>query len=76
MKKKKDGADLWEKGFNQGYTLACANMMRDHNEPVMVEDCLKANMLQVAEMKKHGVDPSDIEILKPIIKEINRKDKL
>jgi hypothetical protein len=32
--------------------------------------------MSVAYMKKIGVDAYDIEILKPIIKEINRKKKL
>lgn len=61
--------------FHRGYACACANMMRDYGESTMVEECLRANFLTVEEMRKAGVEEVDIEILRPVINEIQRKRK-
>jgi len=63
----------WEKIFSIGYACACANMMRDHDQPTMVEDCFAANFMSIETMKEIGVDESDIEVLAPIVREIERK---
>lgn len=78
MKKQKEEQESQEgkHQFSQGYFCACANMMRDHGEATMVEDCLKANFMTEKEMRAIGVDESDIEILRPIINEITRKNKI
>jgi hypothetical protein len=61
--------------FSVGYACACANMMRDHDQPTMVKDCLRANFLSVEKMYAIGVELSDIEILKPIVEEIENRRK-
>lgn len=66
----------WQKAFNSGYACACANMMRDHDQPTMVEDCFRANFMDIKTMRSIGIDESDIKVLKPIVKEIERKRKL
>ena len=68
-------SENWKKAFNQGFACACATMMREHDEPTMVEDCYKSNFMNLKQLKQNKVDPFDIEILKPIIKEIERKNK-
>ncbi len=68
--------NLWQKTFSIGYACACAIMLRDHDEPTMVEDCFRANFMDVETMRKIGVDEYDIEALKPIVKEIERKRSL
>ena len=40
-------SNTWGNGFDQGYACACANMLRDHDEPTMVEDCLAANLVDL-----------------------------
>lgn len=72
--KKKIGT--WEEIFSIGYACACANMIGDHKESIMVEDCFGANFMDVKTMRSIGVDESDIEVLKPIVVEIERKQKL
>ena len=74
--RKKVKINIWEKTFSIGYACACANMMRDHDQPTMVEDCFVANFMDIKTMKLIGVDESDIEVLKPIVKEIERKNAL
>lgn len=65
-----------QKSFSVGYFCACANMMFDHDQPTMVEDCLRANFMSIAKMRSIGVQERDIELLAPVIKEIERKRKL
>jgi len=62
--------------FSHGYACACANMIRDHHEDSMVEDCFSANFMTIDEMRRIGVDESDIEVLKPIVSEIERKRRI
>lgn len=59
--------------FSVGYCCAVANMLRDHGDDVIARDCLGANYLTIKQMREIGVDESDIEILKPIVKEIKRR---
>ncbi len=66
----------FQKDFSKGYTCACANMIKDHGISTPVEDCYGANFLTVKQLKSIGVDEHDIEVLKPVIKEIERKRKL
>jgi hypothetical protein len=62
--------------FSRGFICACAVTMRNHECDSIIEDTLKCNYMSVAQMKKIGVDEYDIEILMPIINEIERKKKL
>lgn len=71
--RKKTKTNIWEKTFSIGYTCACANMLRNFDQPTMVEECFDANFMDVKTMKAIGVDEGDIEVLMPIILEIERK---
>jgi len=66
----------WDKGFSQGFAAACAITLKNHGCDTIVEDTFICNFMNVAEMKRRGVSEYDIEILKPIVKEINRKKSL
>lgn len=64
-------------GFTQGYTCACANLVRltgDANGTIECE-LLQQSVSSIDALKKHKVDESDLETLKPTIKEIERKIK-
>jgi hypothetical protein len=63
----------WDKAWMQGFAAACAITLQNHGCDTIVEDTFKCNFMSVAKMKRVGVDNMDIEVLKPIVKEINRK---
>ncbi len=65
-----------EKKFIQGYVCACAVMMRQHGDDGRVEDCFKENYTSRKRLEEADVDPFDLELLEPVIKEIERKRKL
>ena len=62
--------------FSIGYACACATMIRQHGITTEVEDCLSSNFMDVETMRSIGVDEFDIEVLEPIVKEIERKRNL
>ena len=64
-----------KKAFFRGFTCACACALREHGCNAIIEDVYQNNFLTVAELKKYDVDEFDISLLRPIIKEINRKKK-
>jgi hypothetical protein len=61
------------KAFTQGYICACATMMQEHGNGTEVEDCLRGNFISLDDLRKHEVDEHDIEVIMPIINEIERK---
>jgi hypothetical protein len=63
------------KAWYRGFAAACAITLKNHGCYTEIEDTFKCSFMSVAEMKKIGVDNFDIELLKPIVKEINRKRK-
>jgi hypothetical protein len=65
-----------EKIFSHGYFCACATMLRQHGESSIVEDCVRENFMDIETMRKIGVDEFDIEVLEPIVKEIERRRNL
>lgn len=70
--------DIYEKafktalniGFNRGYVCATANVVRMYGEETLAEELLKCNNVT------EDIDESDLEILKPVLKEIERKRAL
>lgn len=64
------------KAFTQGYICACATMMQEHGNGTEVEDCLRGNFISLDDLRKHEVDEHDIEVLMPVINEIERKRAL
>lgn len=65
-----------DKAWCQGFAAACAITLTNHGCDTIVEDTLRCNFMDEAAMRRRGVDEYDIEILKPIIKEIKRKQSL
>lgn len=61
--------------FSAGYACACANIIRTHGESTIATDVFSANFMSLADMKAAGVDESDIEVLKPIVEERERRRK-
>ena len=53
--------------------MATANSMRSYNEPIVTQEGLK--VIDWRNLKKYGVDESDLKELEPIIKELKRKSK-
>ena len=68
--------NLWQKTFSIGYACACATMIRQHSNTTEVEDCFRENFMSVKTMREIGVDEYDIEVLEPLVKEIERKRAL
>jgi hypothetical protein len=62
--------------FSKGFICACAVTYSNHRNRSIVEHTLRCNFLTIPQMRKIGVPESDIETLKPVIKEILRKQKL
>lgn len=65
-----------EKQWLSGFYCACAITVKNHGCTTEIEDTLRCSFNSVAQMRKLGIDEFDIEILKPVIKEIERKKKL
>lgn len=63
----------FDKIFCQGYSCAVANLIRLHGEGTEAEDTYKQNFLSVSELKTRGVDAGDIKVLRPMIREIERR---
>lgn len=66
----------WDLGFSAGFAAACAITQKNHGCDTIVEDTFMCNFMDEAAMRRRGIDEYDIEILKPIIKEIKRKQSI
>lgn len=62
--------------FSKGYACAVAQIIEQHGETTLAEDIFSCNFMSVETMKKIEIDEHDIELLKPIVKEIERKRSL
>lgn len=64
-------------GFTQGYTCACANLVRMTGDGTGTLECelLAASDHNIKHLKKFKVDEDDIRVLIPTIKELERKSK-
>lgn len=60
----------------QGYVAACANMVRDHGYQSDVSSALGACMKDEEDLIRHGVDETDIEVLRETIESLKRKRAL
>jgi len=72
MSNKKEHNKDWGKAFTQGYCCAVANIMRTHDEETIAIDVLVAGASE-KDAKESGVDERDMEVLRPLWKEIRRK---
>ena len=62
--------------FNRGYICAVSNVLRLYDEPTLAEEVYKQNFFNIRGLREMGVDEQDIQLLKPIIKEIERKNRI
>jgi hypothetical protein len=62
--------------FTQGYMCAMAAMMQKTGETTPLVETVSENYTTISDLKKQGVVQEDIDTLRPIFKEINRKRKL
>ena len=65
-----------DKAWSQGFAAACAITLLNHECDTIVEDTFRCNFMDLAAMRRRGVDEFDVEALKPIVKEIERKQSL
>lgn len=63
-------SNYWQNVFSIGYACACAEIIRTHGEYTLAKDVFRGNFMSVETMKKIGVDENDIEVLLPIVKEL------
>lgn len=60
--------------FSQGYACAVACIISGHGEGTETREALEAGGLtSLKKLKAAGIDPYDIAILKPTVKEIERQ---
>lgn len=62
--------------FNRGYMCALACIVKGHGNSSIIEEAFSCNSMTVRQMRASGVDESDIEALRPCVKEVERKQKL
>jgi len=77
--------DIYEKAFkrglnvefNRGYTCACANLVRlsGDSDGTYEMDLFRSNFQSIKDLKKDGVDQSDIDVLKKTIKYLEEKQQ-
>lgn len=72
----KNSIDDFSKAFTQGYIYACARMFKRHGDIAEVEYHLSNGFVSIDDLRMHGVDECDIEVLMPVINEIERKRAL
>ena len=68
--------DDFSKAFKQGYIFACAKMFERHGNIEEVEYHLFSGFISIDDLRRHGVDEYDIEVLMPVFNEIERKRAL
>lgn len=62
--------------FMQGYACAVAVIEKSHGLGTPSKDALKdGGLTSIAKMRELGIDEYDIEILRPLVKEIQRDEK-
>jgi hypothetical protein len=57
-------------GWMQGFAAACAISLRNHRKTTEIRETYACNFMTEKELREHGVDEFDIDILKPIVEEI------
>lgn len=66
----------FEKEFSRGYACALCSIISSHGIDTSIEEAWRANFgsaQTVKSLKQLGIDDYDIAIIKPHLKEINRK---
>jgi len=66
----------FQKDFSKGYACAVATLIRmDGCASTEAIDLYESNFLSLKELKEIGVDEYDLEVLKPLIEEIEEIEK-
>ncbi|MEO1908770.1 MAG: hypothetical protein ABGX08_17285 [Citromicrobium sp.] len=71
-----DARERDKNAFNHGYLVAISTMLHQHDEPVMAEDALRDSGLQWQAVKALGLDEFDLKVLRPVFRDMERKDAL
>jgi tRNA C32,U32 (ribose-2'-O)-methylase TrmJ len=64
-----------EDNFIKGFAAACAITLRNHDCFTEIKETYLCNFMTISQLKAAGVDKYDIDILRPIIKEIKEQYK-
>ncbi len=62
--------------FSQGFACALATVFRYCKQDVYIMEALETNFMTITDMRAKGVDQYDIETLKPIVKQIQKKQRI
>ena len=62
--------------FTKGYMCALANIIASHGRGTEIENAFRDNYTSLKEMREIGIEERDIELLMPVIKEVDRKRSL
>lgn len=63
--------------FVQGYACAISSCVSSHGDDAAYREALQAcGLTSVKALKRFKVDPYDIEILTPLVEELERREKL
>jgi len=68
-----EGGGNFTNDFVKGYTCAVATLIRAHSADTEATDVLACCSYSLKQYREMGVDEYDLEVLKPIIKEIARR---
>lgn len=60
--------DVRDKGFTAGFAVACAILTKDHGQDDLAGFLINDAGITEKQMQEAGVDPTDIEVLKPLLK--------
>jgi hypothetical protein len=66
MRKRRTKAD---KAFLCGYAIACAEIVRLHNEPTIAADVLNASNFSLEDFERAELDPYELDEIKKLFAE-------
>ena len=62
----------FKRGFIVGVGIACSTIQSAHDQPTAISEALLACNLDHRELKAAGLDDYDLEILRPVFKELRK----
>ncbi len=60
--------DVRGRGFTAGFAVACSILAKEHGHDDLAGFLINDAGITMKQMQEAGVDPADIEVLKPLIK--------
>jgi len=64
-----------QRAFNHGYLIAVSTMLHQHDCPVTAEDALRDAGFTWAKVKELGLCEFDLNLLRPVFRNMERRDK-